>query len=65
MGYQAYLLHFFVALKHVHSIFHVSLLKPFYNGCNGQNAPAPILVDSEVEYEVDLVVGHQISRGVR
>ena len=30
-----------------------------------QDAPAPILVDGEVEYEVDSIVGHRISRGVR
>ena len=52
-----------MALKHVHDVFHVSLLKPFHSGSDGQDAPAPILVDGEVKYEVDSIVGHQISRG--
>ena len=51
-----------MALKHVHDVFHVSLLKPFYSGGDGEDAPAPILVDGEVKYEVDLIVEHWISR---
>ena len=43
-------------------MFHVSLLKPFYRD-DGQDAPAPILVDGEVEYKVDSIIGHWISRG--
>ena len=43
-------------------MFHVFLLKPFQSRHDGQDAPAPILVDGEVKYKVDLVVGHQISR---
>ena len=39
-------------------------LSPSTSGGDGQDAPAPILVDSEVEYEVDLIVGHWISRGI-
>ena len=46
-------------------MFHVSLLKPFHSEGDGQNAPAPILVDGKVEYEVDSIVGHQINRKVR
>ena len=45
-------------------MFHVSLLKPFHSGGDGQDAPAPILVDGEVEYEVDSIMGHQINRGL-
>ena len=45
-------------------MFHVSLLKPFHSGGDGQDAPTPILVDGEVEYEVESIVGYQISRGV-
>ena len=45
-------------------MFHVSLLNSFYSEGDGQNAPAPILVDGEVEYEVDSIVWHNISRGV-
>ena len=52
------------ALKYVHDVFYVSLLKPFYSGGDGQDEPTPILVDSKVEYEVDSNVGYQISRGV-
>ena len=43
----------------------ISLFKPFYSGGDGQDAPAPILADGEVEYEVDSIVGHQTSGGVR
>ena len=64
MGSQAYYLRFPVALKHVHDVFHVFLLKPFHSGGDGQDAPASILIDGEVEYKVDLTVGHRISRGV-
>ena len=64
VGSQAYQLRLPVALKHVHDVFHVSLLKPFYSGGDGQDTPAPMLVDSKVEYEVDLIVGHWSSRGV-
>ena len=45
-------------------MFHVSLLKPFYSGGDGKDAPAPILANSEVEYKVDSIMGHRISRGV-
>ena len=50
---------------HVHDVFHFFLLKPFYSGGDGQDAPAPILVDGEVEYKVDSIVGHWITKGVR
>ena len=52
-----------IALKHVHDVFHISLLNSFHSGGDGQDAPAPILVDGKVEYEVDSIVGHQINRG--
>ena len=52
-----------IALKHVHDVFHVSLLKPFHSEGDGQDAPVPILVDGKVEYKVDSIVGHWISRG--
>ena len=54
-----------MALKHVDDVFHVSFLKPFHSGGDEQDAPAPILIDGEVEYEVDSIVGHHISRGLR
>ena len=62
VGSQAFYLHFLVALKHVHDVFHISLLKPFYSRGDGQDSLAPILVFGEVEYKVDLIVGHWISR---
>ena len=44
--------------------FYVSLLKIFHSGGDRQDAPVPILVDSEVEYEVDYIMGHRINGGV-
>ena len=44
-------------------MFHVLLLKPFHSGGNGQDALAPILVDSKVEYKVETIVGHRMSMG--
>ena len=61
---QVYYLHLPVALKYVYNALHISLLKPFHSGGDGQDAPAPILVDGEVEYEVDSIMGHQINRGL-
>ena len=54
-----------LALKYVHNVFHVSLLKPLHSGSDRKNAPVAILVDMEVEYKVDSIIGHQISRLVR
>ena len=44
-------------------MLHVSLLKPFHGGGDGQGALVPILVDGEVEYKVDSIMGHWIRRG--
>ena len=52
------------AEPYIHDVFHVSLLKSFHSGGDGQDAPAPIVVDGEVEYEIDLIVRHRMSRGV-
>ena len=35
----------------------------FYSGADGQDAPMPVLVDGEVKYKVDSIVGHKISGG--
>ena len=58
-------MHLPVALKYAYDVFHVSLLKPFHSGGDGQDAPAPILVDGEVEYEVDSSERHHISSEAR
>ena len=47
-----------IVLKHVHNVFYVSLIKPFHCGGDGEDAPEPILVDGEVEYMVNSIVGH-------
>ena len=53
-----------MVLKHVYDVFHVSLLKPFHSGGDGQDVPAPILVDGEVEHKVYSILAHWISRGL-
>ena len=58
-------MHLRVSVKHVHDVFNVSFLESFHRGGDGQDAPAFILVDGEVKYEVDLIGGHWISRVVR
>ena len=40
VGSQAYYLHLPIDLKHVHDVFHVSLLKLFHSGGSGQDAYA-------------------------
>ena len=46
-------------------MFHVSLIKPLHSGVDWQDVPSPILADSKVKYEVDLIVGHWISTAAR
>ena len=55
----------FIALKHIYDLFHVTLHKPFHSGGDGKDVPVPILVNGEVEYKVESIVGHWIGRGVR
>lgn len=47
-------------LKGLHDTFHVSLLK-MHNG-PVPSRPAPILIDSEPEYEVEQIVGKRLGR---
>ena len=41
----------------IHPVFHVALLRP-YQG-TPPNAPAPIVIDAEYEYEIDHIVAHR------
>ena len=54
-----------VALAKHHDVFHVSLLKPYVRGGDGIEAPQPIEVDGESEWEVECIVKHRTHRGKR
>lgn len=44
---------------HIHDIFHVSLIKPYYPDANASDQPPPVLVDGNMEWEVEKVIDHR------
>ena len=65
VGPVACKLHLNATLKGVHDVFHISLLRKYERGGNGQEPPAPIVVDGHEEYEVAGIKGHRVHRGKR
>lgn len=50
------------ALRGVHDVFHVSLLRPYDDNGLGTTVPA-IEVDGEQEFEVSAILKHRVVRG--
>ena len=50
------------ALRNIHDVFHVSLLRPHRDNGLGTDIP-PIDVDGEVEFEVEAILKHRQIRG--
>ena len=50
------------ALRNIHDIFHVSLLRPHRDNGLGTNVPA-IDVDGDMEFEVEAILKHRQIRG--
>ena len=50
------------ALRNIHDIFHVILLKPHRDNGLGTDIP-PIDIDGEVEFEVEAILKHRQIRG--
>ena len=46
-------------------MFHISLLRRFARGGDGQKVAIPIIIDGEAEWEVEQLVRHRMSRGKR
>ena len=44
----------------IHPVFHVSLLEPYEGSNRTEEAPPPVLVDEEEEYEVDQVLDSRL-----
>ena len=50
------------ALRHIHPVFHVNLLREFIDNGLHQQVP-PIEVEGDKEYEIEAIVGHRTYRG--
>jgi hypothetical protein len=46
----------------IHNVFHASLLKPFVSRPGHTSHPPPIIVADDEEYEVELLVSHQLKK---
>ena len=47
-----------------HSVFHLSLLKEYVAGGDGHEAPKPIIIENEAEWEVEGILCHKNKRGI-
>ena len=61
MGNVSYRLLLTGRLSSLHPVFHVSQLRP-YVGPAATSLPPPVVIEGEEEYEVDRIVGHQVTR---
>jgi hypothetical protein len=64
---SSYKLNLPAAWSRLHPIFNEALLSPYREPTTGEQAlthapPPPIIVDDELEYDVDSVIGHKIMR---
>ena len=50
------------ALRGIHNVFHVSLLRPHHNNGVGTDIP-PIDINGDVEFEVEAILKHRQIRG--
>ena len=50
------------ALRNVHDVFHVSLLRPHRDNVLGTDIP-PIEVDGDMEFEVESILKHRQIKG--
>ena len=50
------------ALRNIHDVFHVSLLRPHRDNGLGTDVP-PIEVDGDMEFEVEAILKHRQIRG--
>ena len=44
----------------IHGVFHLSLLKPYYNAGGALPPPPPEVIDDEPEWEVDSILDHRV-----
>ena len=51
-----------MALRKIHTVFYVNLLRELRDNGLGQQLP-PIKLDSEQDFRVKAIVGHQVFRG--
>ena len=67
IGKLAYRLELPTALKKLHDVFHVSLLRPYHTPVGRQpTTPAPLLLDTAGDwYEIEDVLSHRTTKGRR
>ena len=46
-------------LKGIHDVFHVSLLKKYEAGGDGETPPEPFVIDGDAEFENKRILGHR------
>ena len=50
----------------IHNVFHISLLKPYYEDGNYQPPPLPIVMNDKPYYEVEYIINHRdVRKGKR
>ena len=66
VGTVAYKLKLPDTMSRIHPIFHVSLLKQYYEGGNKNVMPPPVIIDGQVQYFIEkLVDHHELKDGTR